>query len=474
MPVFKAFSITLLFFSALTIAACQSRMQASTPLGGQWSKPAAPSYTVIPAAQGEIIEYGTVPGATSMAGAMGSLLSQIHQACGEKPSVGQVFSVKGTNSAAVFFTVVNHAQANRQLAGLLIAAQTGPSQFAVGVVSDSADRFAQTANPMMQLLFSRWTPGAASAGGFGGGGSHGSSANAPVATGPMHAVTAPDNSASASVPAGWTVDKSSFDGALILHGANGEMLGLVMQKEGVDPTNAFQQKYAAAHMTQAIDLQNALFYAYRGDPVREFAPLVQAYLKADGLGSAQLQVQNVQAMAGSQSVRCAYATGQLNASGQGAVAFTADICSQNPNQYGYYTVTLSLALIPVSLGNRDQDVVKAIIASYKQNQEVITREYQQAMQMKQQQDQKDLAIAQMVVNNIHQQGAAAESRMNATEDQEARMDQGFDNYLLDQSVVSNGAGHSTMWNTEAYKLVQANPGKYQIVDSPNYWKGVDY
>jgi hypothetical protein len=135
---------------------------------------------------------------------------------------------------------------------------------------------------------------------------------------------------------------------------------------------------------------------------------------------------------------------------------------------------LSLALIPVSLGNRDQDVVKAIIASYKQNQQVITREYQQATQMKQQQDQKDLAIAQMVVNNIHQQGAAAESRMNATEDQEARMDQGFDNYLLDQSVVSNGGGHSTMWNTEAYKLVQANPGKYQIVDSPNYWKGVDY
>ena len=37
--------------------------------------------------------------------------------------------------------------------------------------------------------------------------------------------------------------------------------------------------------------------------------------------------------------------------------------------------------------------------------------------------------------------------MNTTEDSEARNDAGFDNYLLDQSVVSNGAGHTTMWNS---------------------------
>ena len=64
--------------------------------------------------------------------------------------------------------------------------------------------------------------------------------------------------------------------------------------------------------------------------------------------------------------------------------------------------------------------------------------------------------------------------MNTTEDSEARNDAGFDNYLLDQSVVSNGAGHTTMWNSEANRLVQANPNKYQIVDTPNYWQGVDY
>ncbi|MGA9060325.1 MAG: hypothetical protein WB341_01540 [Terracidiphilus sp.] len=458
---------------ALLLSGCKGCTQAGTVTGPPVGALAAtaPSFTVLPATQGEIIEYGGVAGANSLAAAIGSILSQIHQACGEKPNVGQVFSVKGTNSAAVFFTVIDHAQANRQLAGLAIAVQTGLNQFAAGVVSDSADRFAQTANPMMQQLFSAWNTGAAP--GMAGG-SAGSGANAPVAAGPMHVVAAPDNSASVSVPAGWTVDPSSFDGGLLLHGANGELFGLGLSKEGVDPTNAFQQKYASAHMTQAIDISNAVFYAYRGNPAKEFAPLMQAWLKSIKLPSTQLQVQNVQAMPSSQTVNCASASGQLNPNAAGAAIFDADICAQNPNQYGYYTVTVSIFLIPPALGSQDQALEKAIILTYKPNQQVMQQEYQQAAKMTQQQDQKDLAIAQWDVNRIHQQGAAAEQQMNETEDQESRMDQGFDNYLLDQSVVTNGAGHTTMWNSEANALVTANPNKYQIVDTPNYWKGVDY
>jgi len=247
-----------------------------------------------------------------------------------------------------------------------------------------------------------------------------------------------------------------------------------MGKQGVDPTSAFQKKMAAAHDTQAVDLANAMFYAYRGNLVQEFTPFLQAWLTSTGEKSAQLKVQNAQAMPGSQTVQCASASGQLTPSGGGAVAISADICSQSPNQYGYYTVVVSIALIPVSLGNSDQNVVKAMVASYQENQQVIQQEYQQAQQMKQAQDKKDLAIAQAVVNNIHQQGAAAEAQMNATEDAEAKSDAGFDNYILDQSVVSKGGTHTTMWNTEANAVVATNPNKYQIVDSPNYWKGVDY
>jgi hypothetical protein len=31
-----------------------------------------------------------------------------------------------------------------------------------------------------------------------------------------------------------------------------------------------------------------------------------------------------------------------------------------------------------------------------------------------------------------------------------------------------------VWNSTADALVKANPNRYEIVDTPNFWKGVDY
>jgi len=484
MRIFKVLSPFLVLF-AMSFSGCKG----CTQVGAQ--KPA--SFTVIPAAPGEIIEYGAVPGAGTLAAAMGNVLSQIHQACGEKPAVGQVFSVKGTSTAGVFFTVVDHAQANRQLAGLVIAAQTGANQFQAGVVSDSADRFAQTANPMMQQLFGAWSPGVSTATSGGtaapaqGSGGSAPAGAAPASNGPLHTVTAPDNSASVTVPAGWSVDKSSFDGALILHGANGEMLALMRQKAGIDPTNAWQRRMAAARYQ--VYTPGSVLYAFRGDPAKEFAPLLQAWLQADGEASAQIQVQTSQAMPTAQGTYCASATGQLSPSGGSAIAFTSEVCATMPDpQYGVYKTTLTLILIPLSLGNQDQNLVKAIILSYKPNQQVITQENNQLLQAKQQADQRTLAVSNAIVNQIRQTGAQATARYNATEaandaqhagywaqqNTNAQQSAGFSNYLLDQSVVSNGAGHATQWNSTANALVQSNPNKYQIVDTPNYWQGVDY
>jgi len=462
----------ILSLSMVCICSCKAGTQAPTQL------------TTINAPQGGKIVYGVVSGATTGGAAMTNMLRTVHNNCGEKPQIGKAFQFTGTNSVGVFFSVTDHPDGNLPLGGLVIANASGPNQVQVGMVYDLASRFGQTVNPMLQQLFSVWNPGAAS------GVAASSNANAPAAAGPTHLVTAPDNSASASVPAGWTVDKSSFDGGLLLHGANGELLELNMSKEGVDPTSAFQQKMAAAHATQAVDLANAVFYAYSGDPAKEFAPLLQAWLKSQGVTSSQVQVQNVQALAGSQSARCASASGQLNPSGGGAVAFSADICTGVKNQYGYYTVVVTLVLLPPALVNPDQAVVKAIITSYKENQQVTQQEYQQAMQMKQQQDQKDLAISQMVVNNIHQIGANATARYNAAQTSNAqeqaqfdqqegnisRQGQGFSNYLLDQTVVQNNytGAHATDWNSTADALVKANPNKYSYVTTPNYIPGTDF
>ena len=227
--------------------------------------------------------------------------------------------------------------------------------------------------------------------------------------------------------------------------------------------------------TSFSGMPGTVVYAFRGDPVKEFVPLMQAWRKSGGLGPAQIQVQSAQAMSAPQGQHCGYASGQMDPDGKGMQSFTSDICVGNPNpQCGNYAVTLSHTLIPLSVGDTEKGLINAIIVSYEPNQQVISQEENQMLQAKQKADQQTRVSAQQYVNQIHQIGAAATARMNATEDSEARNDAGFDNYLLDQSVVSSGGGHTTMWNTEANALVRSNPNKYQIVDTPSYWQGVDY
>jgi hypothetical protein len=47
--------------------------------------------------------------------------------------------------------------------------------------------------------------------------------------------------------------------------------------------------------------------------------------------------------------------------------------------------------------------------------------------------------------------------------------------VQNNNVNGTGAvGHATVWNSTANAMVQANPNKYEIVNTPNYWQGVDY
>ena len=106
-----------------------------------------------------------------------------------------------------------------------------------------------------------------------------------------------------------------------------------------------------------------------------------------------------------------------------------------------------------------------------------------------------MSFTQQQIANIHQIGANATARYNATqaandqqhatwrqgEDDISRNGRGFSNYLLDQTVIQdnnmygNGTiGHGTVWNSTADALVKANPNRYEIVNTPNYWQGVDY
>jgi len=70
----------------------------------------------------------------------------------EKPQMGRLFKAQGTNSVAVFYTVVNHSQEDKLIAGILIVAPMGPNQVEAALLSDDAAHFGLSVDPMLNRL----------------------------------------------------------------------------------------------------------------------------------------------------------------------------------------------------------------------------------------------------------------------------------------------------------------------------------
>jgi len=112
---YKRFCVSLVL-GLLFVAIGSHPVEAQTPL------------KTINNPQGGQVVYGLVDGATTRAAAMSTVLRIVHKNCGEKPQVGRVIKVRGTDSVAVFFTVVNHPQGNKPVAGMVTASPTGPNR----------------------------------------------------------------------------------------------------------------------------------------------------------------------------------------------------------------------------------------------------------------------------------------------------------------------------------------------------------
>ncbi len=231
--------------------------------------------------QGGKVVYGLVDGATTPAMAMARVLRIVQNNCGDKPQVGRVFRVRGSNSDAVFFTVTNHPGGNVPLAGMVIASQTGPKAVEAALVSDAAARFGSTMNPLLTQLFGVWHPGGA--GQASGPATGGHSALA----GKLHMVSAPDNSVSIGAPEGWTVDPGSGHGTIITKGPQGEVVAFGMMRNAVDSSSQWQQNF---WRMGGKPIPGTILYPYHGNLTRAFPDLVQAWRRAGGLGPAKLQI----------------------------------------------------------------------------------------------------------------------------------------------------------------------------------------
>ena len=333
------------------------------------------------------VVYGVIGGATTPADAMGKVLRVVHNNCGERPQVGKVFKMRGTNLDEAFFTVVNHLKGNKPLAGMVFAIASGPNRIEAAMIFDDASRFNSTVNPMLTKLFNQWHPaGAGQSSGPATGGR-----SAPAA--PLHQVVAQDSSASVSIPNGWTF--KGTQGTMIVNGPHSEVVGLNYTRLAANP---MAQRYGSP-----AGNNGKIVYPSNVDPVRAFPDLFRLFWRVNG-GNPDLRVAQVQQVQAPSGQRCVHATGHAVLGGRGGAEqdmpeIEALLCTTAPGPMGNYFVALSMSLIPPNLANQERATVGAILSSFQVNQGVVSQEAN--------------AMAAPAIAQIHAIGQAAMQRAQA-------------------------------------------------------------
>jgi hypothetical protein len=428
-----------------------------------------PALKVIDNPGGGMIVYGQVAGQKSEAGAMGAVLRSVHKQCGDRPVVGKLFRVRGTNSVAVFFSAVKHTQGDLPVAGLVIATKRRPRDVEAALLTDDASRFGKTVNPMLKSLFGVWHPGSAAT----------ASSDGRSSPAELHEVTLRDDSASVGLPEGWTLSPQSGGGTIIAKGPNGEIAQLgypLLAMNSNDPRVQRTMMFAQG-AGRNTSYAHALYYPYGGDPARTFVDLYQMLRQRGGQPRADFQMATAEPMFGGGMSRCAHMTGHVDPrDGSGIKEFNTVFCVGPLSRMGQFMSLAYHVAIPVKYADRERATVGAILASLRVNEAVVAREAG--------------AIAAPAIAQIHeigrraaQQAADAHAAEDAQEqsveqrwDSRDKVNQGFSNYLLDQTVIEDrdNNAHGTVWNQTADALVRNDPDRFGYVDTPNYWKGIDY
>lgn len=417
------------------------------------------------------IFYGQVEGQTNEAGAMGAVLRSLHNQLGDRPQVGKLFQVRGTQSVAAFFNVNKRNQVGGQIAGLIIATKVTSDHVEAALVSDDATRFPKTLNPMMKALFGVWHPldAARTAG--------------PVSSGPapLHEITLPDRSASIGLPDGWKiVPKMSMGGSIVATGPNGESAEMGIPFLVADTNNANVQRTMRTVQNGGLRgtmYANGTYYPYGGDMAKTFVYLIQNLRHKAGLPQATYNFTGVAPVSASAQQRCVRMSGTANmGDGRGEKEFNSVFCTTPPGRLGTWSATAYLTTMPLQVAAMERATLGAIMQSFTVNMSVVSAEAR--------------SMAAPAIEQIHLIGKAAAAQAAAAHERNDiqnssvyqhwdnidKRSQEFENYQLGYAVVSDTQNtvHATMWSDEAALLVQNNPDKFEYVSAPNYWKGIDY
>jgi hypothetical protein len=422
--------------------------------------------------QGGMIVYGQVEGQTTEAGAMGAVLRSLHNRLGDRPKVGKLFQVHGTESVAAFFSVTKKNQGGAQIGGLIIVTKVTSDHVEAALVTDDAARFPKTLQPMMKTLFAAWHP-------LQGVRSPDSGGSGPAAQ--LHQITLQDRSASISLPDGWhIVPNLSGMGTIVASGPNGESAEMGIAFLASDTNNPFVQQ--TMRQLRAGQLRNtayakATYYPYGQDLAKTFVYMIQAVRQKAGLPAATYNFASATPVPGSAREHCVHLSGTGDmGDGKGPRELDGVYCTTPPNRTGGWLSLAYITMAPMQVAAKERATLGAILQSFSENQSVVAAQSRQ--------------ISAPAIAHIHAIGQAAANQAAAAHERNDiqnssvyqhwdsidKRSQEFENYQLGYSVISttDHTAHGTFWDEDADALVKNHPDQFEYVSAPNYWKGIDY
>jgi hypothetical protein len=410
---------------------------------------------------GEIV-YGPVTGQTTLPGAMGVMLRNVHSHFGDRPQVGKFFHANTNDSVAAFFTVAARSQGGKQMAGLVIVANPAGGGGVTGaLIYDDAQRFATSANPMMNKLNEEWqAKGARPAQAGAGAGAAAALSQTPF----------PDNSGSIGLPAGWRIT-SARGGVVHTAGPNGESLHIGIYVPVMDTGNPQTRAQVQRETGGGARALPGMYVAYPfGDDPFRTLQAIDAQLRAkQNMPQASFSLLSKE----DQGNNCTHFRVDMDAhDGKGVMFSSIVMCVLPPKMAGSWAATFNQAVLPKATAEQEIPTVRAMMQSYRMNGQVIQAETQQT------------------IDNIHRIGAAAKAQADSAHaandahnasvethwDQIDRQSKAFSNYQLDQTQLQDSLRNErgTVSNAYADALVKADPNRYQYVGTQDFLKGVDY
>jgi hypothetical protein len=328
---------------------------------------------------------------------------------------------------------------------------------------------------MLTKLFSVWHPGGAANSTRSG--STTAPRSAPVA--PLHQVVLPDRSAAVSLPSGWQIlSRVSGGGTIVALGPNKELVQLNASYLAFDPYNrAVQQGRQLNQQYGGGRPDGKIYYPYGANLAKTFVDIHHLSSRQQNLPLTSFNITRVDAVPSSPPQRCVHLSGTATpdqAGGQGVL--DVFYCATPPNSSGSWMSSAFITNVPARVADQEHATLSAIEQSFQEDMNVVNREAGE--------------IAAPVIRAIHAYGDSVMKQNAETnalydrqnrdwehrQDDQDKRNQNFSNYLLDQTVIqdNDNNAHGTVWNSTADALIHSNPNRFEYVDTPNFWKGIDY